>query len=139
MENKNKIIIVVSIIVIISSVAVSLLMLTKEEQKEPLTIEGINLPENKDILKDSKVDELDITEVSLLTREEISSYKAKVSNSTNEDITINKLYVVFYLPKETIKIPALSNITIKSNNNTYINISSETDLSKTTKIEYVME
>ena len=138
MEKKNKIILIVSIIVIIGSITLSVLTLTKKEE-EPFTIEGINLPENKEILKDAKVDELDIIDVSLITREDISSYKATVANNTDKDITINNLYVVFHQDEEEIKILALKNATIKSKTSTFISIASEIDLSKATKIEYVIE
>ena len=139
MEKKNKIILIVSIIIILASILFSILMLTKKDEEEPFTIEGINLPENKDILKDAKVNELDITDISLLTREGISSYKATISNNTDKDINISNLYAVFYQDTEEIKILALKDAVIKSNNSTFISISSETDLSNITKIEYVIE
>lgn len=140
MEKKNKIILIVSIIIILGSVVACVLKLTKKEEEKPThVIEGIKLPENKDILEDAKVNELDITDIYLLNREDVSSYKAKVSNNTDKDITVSNLYVVFYEGEDKTEILALSNVIIKANNQTYINITSETDLSKTTKIEYIVK
>ena len=139
MEKKNKIILIASIIIIITSIIVSILMLTKKDNDTPPVIEGINLPQDKDILKDAKLNELDITDVSLLTREGISSYKSLITNNTDKDITISNLYVVFHQNKEKIEVLALKDIKLKPSDSTYIKITSETNLSKTTKIEYIMK
>lgn len=139
MEKKNKIILVVSILVILASIITSIFLLTKKDPEEPPVIEGINLPRNKDVLKDNKVNELDITNVSLITRDGISTYKATISNNTNKDITINNLYVNFHHDNDETKTLTLKETTLKSNNSTYINITSETDLSNTTKIEYIVK
>lgn len=139
MENKKKLILIGSIVVILVSITSIIYMLTRKEEEPTYTIDGIDLVEKKDILNDRVVSNLDITNVSLLTRNGISSYKATISNNTDEDITISNLYVVFYQEEEKIKMLALSDTIIKVNNMTYIGITSETDLSKTTKIEYVLE
>ncbi|MBQ2873473.1 MAG: hypothetical protein IJE89_05690 [Bacilli bacterium] len=139
MEKKKKIILIISVIVIIISIIMSILLLTSKDKEEPFTIDGIDLVENKDILKDKEVNNLNITDVSLLTRDGISTYRAMVSNNTNVDIKINKLYVKFYLDSEEIEIVVLNNTTLKSNGSTYISVTSETDLSKVKRIEYVME
>ena len=51
MENKKKIILIVSIIIILASIATSIFLLTKKDKEEPFTIEGINIAENKEVLK----------------------------------------------------------------------------------------
>ena len=138
--DKKKVTLIVSILVIVLSVALSILIMTnKEEEKTSNTIEGITIPETKDILKDSTVENLKITNVSLLTREGKSTYKAEVVNETNEDISIDSLYVIFYEGENIKKIPALKYSKVKANDKTYISISLETDMSKTTKIEYIIE
>ena len=137
--DKKKVLLIVSTIVILASVVASIYIIsTKKEEPEDL-IEGINLPENKDILKDATIENLKITNVSLLTRDGISSYKAEVVNNTNNDIEIDSLYVVFHENEQENKILALKNTKITANNKTYIDITSESDLSKVTKIEYTLE
>ena len=139
--DKKKVTLIVSILVIILSVILSILIITnKEDEEKPSNvINGITLPETKDILKDTTVENLKITNISLLTRDGMSTYKAQVVNETDKDINIDSLYVIFYEGEEQKKIPALKDSIVKANDKTYINISFETDLSKTTKIEYVIE
>lgn len=55
-----------------------------------------------------------ITNISLLTRDGISTYKAEVTNTTKEDLNIDKLYVIFYENDIENKVLALSNVNIKS-------------------------
>ena len=95
--DKKKIILIVSILVIILSVILSILIITnKKETKPSNVINGITVPEVKDILKDANVENLKITNISLLTREGKSNYKALVVNETNKDISIDSLYIIFY-------------------------------------------
>ena len=138
--DKKKVTVVVSILVIILSVVLSILIITNKKEEEPSNqIDGITLPETKDLLKDTTVENLKITNISLLTRDGKSTYKAQVVNDTDEDIEIDSLYVIFYEGENQKKIPALKYSKIAANNKTYISISSESDLSKTEKIEYVIE
>ena len=140
--DKKKVTLIVSILVIILSVVLSVIIINNKNEKEETpnnVIEGITLPETKDILNDATVENLKITNISLLTRDGKSIYKAQVVNDTNEDIEIDSLYVIFYEGENQNKIPALKYSKITANNKTYISISSESDLSKTNKIEYVIE
>ena len=139
MKNQ-KILIIGSVAVILISIIVIIYMVTNKEEKIPdYLIEGIKPIENQDILKDTTVDNLKIMNASLLTRDEISTFKAILSNETNEEIKINKLYVIFYNEVESNKNLVLQNAIVAPNDNIYINLTSEIDLSKTTKIEYVLE
>lgn len=139
MKNK-KLLIPCLILIILASISIIIYMLVnKDKDPQEYTIDGIDLVENKEILKDTNVENLKITNVSLLTRNGISSYKAEVENNTEEDINIKKLYVIFYENETKNEIAVLSNTTIKTNNKTYINITFESDYSKTTKIEYRLE
>lgn len=140
MKNK-KILIACLIIIVLASITTIIYIITtnNEEDTPDYLIEGIIPVANQDILKDTTVDNLNITKVSLLTREGVSSFKATVSNNKVETIKVNKLYAIFYTNEEEKKILVLSNVTIAPNDTTYINITSETDLSKTTKIEYILE
>ena len=138
MKNQ-KLLIVCLIIIILASVITNIYILSSKEEKEEFKIDGINIAENENILNDASVSNLDITNVSLLTSDGISSYTAEVTNNTNNEVNLEKLYVVFYEAELEIKVLALSNITLKPNDTTYINITSEADLSKTTEIKYITE
>lgn len=139
MKNK-KILIACLVVIILASVITIIYMLTNNKEETPNSkIEDFETVQNDSILNDATVENLKITNVSLLTRDGISSFKAQVLNETSESINIDKLYVVFYENETENKILVLSGITIPANDKTYINMTSETDLSKTTKIEYILE
>jgi len=139
MKNK-KILIACLVVIILASVITIIYMLTNNKEETPDSkIEDFETVQNDGILNDATVENLKITNVSLLTRDSISSFKAQVLNETSESINIDKLYVVFYENETENKILVLSDITIPANDKTYINMTSETDLSKTTKIEYILE
>ena len=139
MDKKKIILIICLIVIILASIITNIYFLKNNKEDNELKIDGITTTQNEEILKDTKVDKLDITNVSLLNKDGTSIYKAKVSNNTNEDIKIEKLYVIFYENKTEKKIPALINVVIKANSNTFINISSPDDLTKSTDIKYVLE
>lgn len=136
--NKKKLLMIGSIIVIIISIIVIIIMLNKN-QKEKFTIDGISLPQNKEVLKESSVENLKISDVSLLTRNGTSTYKATISNDTEEDIDIKILYVVFYEKNVEYRAIALYDTQILATKEKYIDITSDKDLSNITKIEYVLE
>ena len=138
MKNK-KVLIICLIIIILVSIIANIYILSNKPEKDLPTIDGIKIPEYKDILKETEIEGLKITNISLLTRDGMSSYKAEVTNNTDIKKEINKLYVVFHEEDNENKILALYNVSIESNEKTYINITSEKDLSKTTKITYVIE
>lgn len=138
MKNQ-KVLIAVSIIIILVSITTGIYLILNPKDKPEFKIEGIDTAENKEILKDTTVEELKITDISLLTREGISTFQAKITNPTNKEVNINTLYVIFYEEQKENKVPVLQNIKLVANDSTYINITSDTDLSKTTKIEYSIE
>lgn len=137
--DKKKLLTIGSIIVIIVSIIAIIVLVVNKDKEEEFTIDGINLPTNKEILKESTIDNLKITDISLLTRDGISTYKATVTNESDEDIDINALYVIFYEGDTENKTLALYDTKISSKEEKYINITSELDLTNTTKIEYVLE
>lgn len=138
--DKRKLLIVGSVILIIASVVVSIFLLVNNEPaEEDFTIDGIELPKNESVLEDAVVDNLKITNVSLLTRDGMSTFKAQVLNETDNSIDIDTLIVVFYQDETETEVVALKDVTISSMSDTYINIEAEIDLSNVTKIEYVLE
>lgn len=137
--DKRKILIIGSIILIAISIVISVFMIFNKPEEEEFTIDGINLPTNKEILKDATVGNLKITNVSLLTRDGVSTYKAKVVNETEEDISIKILSVVFYKNEVEHDVDVLRDVVVLANSDTYISIDSEEDFTDVTKIEYVLE
>lgn len=135
--DKKKILLIVSIVLIIASIVVSVILLVNKPEEEEFKIEGIDLPKNQEILKDVSLDGIEITNVSLLTREGMSTYKALLTNETENDISAKILNITFYEDEEERTVT--KNITLTAGSSMYINIESEIDLSKTTKIEYILE
>ena len=134
-------IILISIIVLAISGTITFLVLTfnNNEEKEEFKIEGIDIASNKDILKDTKVDTLEVTNQVLYNRDNMSNYSAIIKNDNTTDYNIKRLYVVFTVNDETIKMLATEDSTIKANNQKIINISFDKDILSTTKIEFIME
>ena len=139
MDKKKIILIICLIVIILASIITNIYFLKDNKETNELTIDGITTTQNKEILKDTKVDKLDITNIALLNNNNTSVFKAKVSNNTNEDIKIKRLYIIFYENEKENKMPGLINVIIKANSNTFINISSPNDLTKSTDIKYVLE
>ena len=75
--DKKKILIISVIGAIIIAAIIIFIIISNKEPQEEFTIDGINLPVNKDILKETTVDNLKIKDIFLLTREEISSNRCK--------------------------------------------------------------
>lgn len=140
MNNKQKTLIVALVLIIIASVATVIYAIAKNnKEEEPFKIEGIEVAENKSILKDTKVDNINITNVSLLTRNGLSTYKAIATNNTEKDIHIDKLYITFSINDKEKKMEVLNNVTIKAGESNNITISFESDMKSTSKIEYSIE
>ena len=138
--DKKRIIVIVSLIaIIVASIITNIYILSNQDKDDEFKIDGITSTENKDILKDSKVGNLDITDITLFNKNGTSVYKAKISNNTNEDINIDKLYIIFHENETENKKLALSSAMIKANSSTFINISSVQDLTKSTDIKYILE
>ena len=134
--NKKKIILIGSIVLIIASLLVSVLLIVNQPKEEDFQIEGIDLPNNMNVLEDKIIGEIKISNVSLLTREGISTYKAMVVNEGSSDID-KVLNIVFYIDEEEIKIS--NDISLTAGSSMYLNIESEVNLTNVTKIEYVLE
>lgn len=137
---KKKIIIVFLVLIILGSILININLLSnKEKEEEKNQIEGIELVEDKNVLKDSKIENLDITDISIVTRDEISTYNASITNNTDDEIKFDKLYAVFHEDETTNEIIIASDFTLEPNESKSISIESEINLSKTTKIEYVVK
>lgn len=136
---KKKLLIIGSIIAIVLSIALVIYIALKPKENNEFKIEGTSLPTNKEILADTTIGDLKITNVSIITRENVSSFYAKVSNETERNILVNKLYVVFYEGDLETKTLVLYNTHIYADKETTINITSEKNLNNVTKIDYILE
>ena len=136
---KNKIIIIVLVVIILGAVGVNIYILTNKDNTVNNQIEGLDIIKNEDLVKDTKVENLDITDIKIVTKDNMSTYKAVITNNTKSEISIDKLYVVFYQNKIDNKILATADLTLKPGENREISILSEEELNKSTKIEYVVE
>ena len=94
---------------------------------------------NDDILKDTMVDNLSITNQSVITRDEVSTYMANFTNTSNTSYQIDNLYIVFTVNGEELKALLMSNINIKENEMIPVSINFDRDISKATKVEYKIE
>lgn len=138
-DKKRIILIAVAIIAFIGSIVFIILTINRDDKEEEFKIEGIDFTENENILKDTKVDTLDITNQILYNKNEISTFSAIIKNNNDTDYIIKELYAIFSINKETKKVLVAKNMTIKSQDEQIINISFDQDMLKTTKIEYELD
>ena len=138
MKNK-KILIIASIIAILLSIGVVIYAVTKPKKEYEFTIDNMTLPTSKDIIKDTQIGGLKITNIAIITSDGMSTFNATVVNEKKENIIINRLYIIFY--EGDIEYPklALYDTHISAGKEAYINITSETDLTNITNIEYILE
>lgn len=139
MKNK-KLVVISSIFIIIISIGVSLYAIFHKPDKNVVSNpNGVEVNTKEEVLKEATIKNLKVKNISLTTKDGISTYKAELHNNTTSSISIDKLYVIFYIKGKENKILAASNISINKSGKTYINLTSETDLSKTDKITYEAE
>ncbi len=91
---------------------------------------------SEEVLKDTKVGNLSITNARLVVQDGVTSFMATATNETESDYHVNVLYVTFTSGNTTRKIPVLSDITIRPNEHTPIALTLDSDISDTTKIDY---
>ena len=138
-NTKTIILIVVSILCVIGSFFLIKLTLKPKEKKNEFKIEGIEITKNKDIIKDTKVGELDVTKPILYNNNNTTTFTATLENNTEKDIKINKLYIIFTINENEEKLLLYENKEIKKQTTLPINITFDRDFLNTTKIEYVLE
>ena len=141
-ENNNKkqiILIIVSIIALIGTILFIIMTVKGKKEPEEFKIDGIDIIKNKEIVKDTKVDSLDITDQILYNKDGISTFNGVINNNTNEDFYVKNLYVVFTTNKEEEKLLILTDTTIKANDIRIIDVSFDKDMLDITKIDYIIE
>ena len=91
---KNKILVTVCLIIIIAaSIITNIYILSNKEEPDNTENNSIQTVENKDILKDTKIENLDITNISIINRDNISTYNAKITNEHIIKTIVKTLFI----------------------------------------------
>ena len=128
--DKKKIIFIVGIvlIVIIGVIAINM----SKKMAKPAEVDELN----ENILKDTIIEGIKITDQSVITENGLSSYTAILTNTLTENKHIGNFYIVFTLNGEEIESLAVTDIDISANGILPISLAFDQDISKATKVEY---
>ena len=131
-----KAIICIAIIVLCTVVSVKTIIKSKGEDNNKGNGNNTN---QQEIFKDSTVGDISISSIKVNANDETSNYRAIVSNKSDQEYHIETLTIAITTDGYTQKIPALNNITLKANESKVINITFDYDITKATKIEYIIK
>ena len=135
-SNKQNIIVAGLILVILICVFLSIKTIVKSQKEdEPTNKSDIS----EEILKDTTVGNLSITNARLIVDNGLTSFMATATNETESEYHVNVLYVTFTNGNTTRKIPVLSDITLAPKEHTPITLTLDSDISDTTKIDYEVQ
>lgn len=137
--NKNKIIIICLSLIILASIVTSIYLLANPKTNNSNNEDDIINIDNHDVLKDTKYEELDITNQTITVKNNSSNYLAVIKNNTSNDYKINNLYIIFHQGKITKEILVLKGAKIPSSGTRTIDLTINSSLSKVTKIEYIQK
>lgn len=137
--NKNKIIIICLSLIILASIVTSIYLLANPKINNSNNEDDIINIDNHDVLKDTKYEELDITNQTITVKNNSSNYLAVIKNNTSNDYKINNLYIIFHQGKSTKEILVLKDAKIPSSGTRTIDLTINSSLSKVTKIEYIQK
>lgn len=128
--DKKKILFIagIALIVILGIIAIFI------GKKEVKSKEDYNI--NKNVLKDTTMENFTITDQSVITRDGLSTYMANLTNNTKEKKHIDYLHIVFTIDDETIDVIASKNSDVDPEGKLPIMISFDRDISKATKVTY---
>jgi hypothetical protein len=128
--DKKKILFIIGLvlIVILGIIAINI----SKKNKEPEPVDTLN----ENILKDTTVDGLHITNQAVITRDGISTYTANITNETSETKYIDEFYITFTVDGKKISALAIKDTNITSNQTLPISLMYDEDISKATKVEY---
>ena len=116
------------LIVILGIVAINI----SKKNKTPAEIDELN----ENILKDVLIEGLSINNQAVITRDEISTYTAIITNTLSETKHISEFIIVFTVDGEEIEATAIKDLDLTPNKEMPISISFENDISKATKVDY---
>ena len=128
--DKKKLLFIVGIIliVILGIIAINI----SKKNKEPEVIDELN----ENVLKDTVIDGISITDQSVITRDGLSTFMANVTNKGSDTIHIDNLYIFFTIDGEKIEALAMSNEDINANQTVPISLVFDRDISKATAVDY---
>ncbi len=128
--DKKKLLFIIGIILIVILGIIAINMSKKSKELE--VIDELN----ENILKDTIIDNISITDQSVITRDGLSTFMANVTNKGNDTIHVDNLYIVFTIDGEEIEALVISNSDIDSNQIVPISLVFDRDISKATKVDY---
>ena len=141
--NKNKLIIITLIIIIMISLLLFILPSTKKTGSNEVKVNnkanGVKKNTNKEVLKSTKVKELDLTDISIsYVKGSGSTYSAKISNNTKETINLESFDIVFKNKEDkeitTITVFVGGEVLPKQEN--IVKSTIPEDITDATKVEY---
>ncbi len=130
MEKKKLLFIIgVVVIVILGIIAIGLGRQKKKNDEN-------NANTNDVVLKDNEIGNLTITSQALITRDNLTTYYAKVTNNLNDNYQIDSLEIIFTVADEEIKAIMVPEYTFNANETYALTTDFDRDVSKASKVEY---
>lgn len=137
---KKKIfVVIISIIIILLGILICVSCSNKKVEKENNDKETkVVVNKEKDIVKDQKVDGLDMKNTSLVITDGISKLETEVINNTGSDYELKEFTIIIKdsEDKTIIELPGYVGEVIKNGETKKINSSVDIDLSNAKKVEY---
>ena len=131
MDRKRILFIVgIILIIILGIIAINISKNKKTEEKDNL---------NENLLKDTTVENLTITNQTVNAKEGSSNYIAIVTNNSNVNYQINKLYVIFTVDNKEIKALLLYDMTLSPGDSIPVSVTVDEDITKATNVTYRYE
>ena len=131
MDRKRILFIVgIILIIILGIIAINISKNKKTEEKDNL---------NENLLKDTTVENLTITNQTVNAKEGSSNYIAFVTNNSNVNYQINKLYVIFTVDNKEIKALLLYDMTLSPGDSIPVSVTVDEDITKATNVTYRYE
>ena len=131
MDRKRILFIVgIILIIILGIIAINISKNKKTEEKDNL---------NENLLKDTTVENLTITNQTVNAKEGSSNYIAIFTNNSNVNYQINKLYVIFTVDNKEIKALLLYDMTLSPGDSIPVSVTVDEDITKATNVTYRYE
>ena len=136
MDKKQKILVAIMIVIILACVALSIFIVYKHNKNKTENKDTGNFVVASELTKEETIDDIKISDISILKGDDVSSYIANVTNTKNEAKTVKTLYVNFYFVDTVFSSLLLENEELAANESRNIQLSIDRDLSQCYKITY---
>ena len=134
---KQKIILITSIIVIIACTIISIKIIFKNNTNSSTNSKyDIN---NAKILKDTKIDNLSVTNANITINDDVSNYTAIITNESENNYYIKSLYIAYTIDGLEHKLLVLMDTTLSPKEKQKISAAIDTNIKDITKIDYIIE